>query len=180
LKEAKQKNRRRNRLFVKQARHAVLVALFLGISFSLGQIAYDLNNEKKAIEQNLDQILNLTVGPAAQAAYTLDAHIANTAISGLIRQPYIIRAELHSDFNDLLASSERDRTSGSIALIANAILGAEVTRSIELHVPEVSSSVGRLTLYADSYRVASNFFQRSGLILLTGLLRNLLFAAIIA
>ncbi len=169
----------RDRLFVKQAKLATVVALLLGIAFSLTQILFDLSNEKREIGQKLDQVLALTLASAAQAAYTLDSQIAQTVISGLTKQSYIIQVDLHSNFNEMLATSKGAESTGSMAFIANKVLGSDLVRGTDLYVPEIETSVGRLTLYADSYRIAANFFQRSGLILFTGLIRNLIFAGII-
>jgi len=171
--------RNRHRLFVKQTKLTVIVALLLGIAFSVVQILLDLGNEKREIERRLDQVLELTLASAAQAAYTLDTQVAQTVISGLTQQPYIIEVDLRSNFDEVLANSSRARSSGSLAYIANQIIGSKVNRGIDLFVPEIEPAVGRLMVSADSYLIASSFFQRSGLIILTGIIRNLVFAGII-
>ncbi|MCZ6859263.1 MAG: PAS domain S-box protein, partial [Alphaproteobacteria bacterium] len=167
-------------LSFKQARVAVIVALILGMGFSLLQIAVDLRNERQRIDIAFEQALKAFEESAFRAAYGLDEVLAQTVVRGLFQQTAIFEAEIVDNFGDRMAIVNRPQQQGALKWLADGIFGEAKTYAIPLHVKETESNVGNLSIRVDTYIIAETFLRRSGLILFFGILRNLILAIILA
>jgi hypothetical protein len=81
-------------LSFKQARVAVIVALILGMGFSIFQIVADLRNERQRIDITFEQSLKAFEDSAFRAAYGLDEDLARTVVRGLFQRPPFSRRKL--------------------------------------------------------------------------------------
>jgi len=167
-------------LSLRQARAAVFTALVLGIAFSALQIGADLRNEQQKSETAFAQSLMAFEDSAFQAAYGLDEILARTVVQGLFQQAAIFEAKIVDNFGQNMAIAERPQRQGALKWLADGIFGKTRTYAIELRQKQSGFHAGDLSIRVDNYVIAETFFQRSGLILLFGLLRNLILAVILA
>ncbi len=165
----------RQRLFFNQTRNALLVALVLGVLISFGQIIYDFNSEQKRIDATVVQVLNTAKESASQAAYSLNNELAGRVVKGLFEYQPIYFAQIVDDFGRQLAFLERAPIHHRMPWLAGWIYSDQDSYSVPLWVtPE--DPVGEMRIRVDRILVAQNFLERSGLVILTGILRNFILA----
>lgn len=168
-----------DRLSFKQASITVVAAFFLGLCLSLIQLTFDLNNEKKVVDTTVRQVLNTLKEPAAQAAYNLDQRLGNRVIEGLFEYRPIYKAQILDDFGDSLASRERSQETGSLKWLSQMAFGNVRTYTVPLTIEKNNLPVGNMSISVDTFIIAQSFFDRAGLIIMSGLLRNLILAGIL-
>ncbi len=172
--------KRWDRLSYKQALITVLMVFTLGFIISIYQILEDLKHEKVEMEQQVDQVLNVLKSTASQAAFSLDSHLARQVLDGLFEYKPIYEAEIREDFGGQLAYVERPKTDGSLRFLSDLLFGSFKRYQIALTWDEDRRVVGKLIAHVDTYIVASDFFDRSLLVLISGVIRSLLLAVILA
>lgn len=163
------------RLSYKQAKLVMLMALALGFLFSFLQIYLDYFNVQDKSEITIQQIFNSTKQPAAQAAYTFDSVLAEEVVKGLFNyQPIYRIVLLESTQHEQLAMLDRDLSVSSWRWLSNLLFGANKFYNIELFVQE--EQYGILQVSVDTHLLAAGFLERSLIVLLSGLIRNVLLA----
>jgi signal transduction histidine kinase len=167
-------------LSFKQVRVAVFAALVLGICFSALQIAADLRNELREVDTTYEQALKAFEESAFQAAFGLDDVLARTVVRGLFQQEAIFEARIIDNFGDTMVVEKRPQRQGTLKWLADSIFGRTKTFAIPLQSKGTAFHAGDLSIQVDLYIIAQSFFQRSGLILVFGIIRNLFLAIILA
>jgi PAS domain S-box-containing protein len=169
-----------NSLSFRQARTAVFIALVLGIGFSVLQIANDLQNVRSEMDKTFHQSLKSVEESAFQAAFGLDKALANTVVRGLFQQPAIIEVKIMDNFGDVMAIQKRPLQQSISKWLTKELFGETEIYNIRLKSKASGFYAGDLSIEVDVYAIAEDFLERSGLILLSGLLRNLFLAIILA
>lgn len=178
----------KNRISFKQAQASVIIAFFLGITISLGQIYLDYENENRELYSTVDQVLSIVEQTASQSAYTLDDEFAMELINGLFEYRPIYEASITDDSNKTLAVIKGYRSTGKYRKIISMIFGEKKTFSIPLTIqpPPLSYKdmgkiikVGKLTIKVDTYQMGTRFLGRAAVIFLSGILRNLVLASVL-
>ncbi len=172
-------NRLARSLSFRQVRVAVLVAFSLGVVFSIFQIHADLDNERDRIGSTFQRTLRVAEDSAVQAAYVLDDVLARKVVDGLFEYRAVFDAEIVDNQGDSMARRHRPEKQGRMKSLAEFFFGPPMDFSLVLQVRETNFEVGILTVTVDTFIIAETFFERSGLILLAGVLRNLLLAGIL-
>lgn len=170
---------RKDSLSYRQAMITVLTVFVIGLAISLYQIAADLEKEKEKTDQTVTQVLSLLKASAAQAAFSLDNHLAKQVVEGLFEFAPIFQAEIRDDFGGMLAYAERNQSEGGMKLLANMVVGEFKSYEVPLIWEESNQAIGRMVVTVDTYLVAANFFERAKLILISGILRNLVLAILL-
>ena len=164
---------------VKLGRYSVLIALFLGLLFSLIQVGMDFRNERQAIDAAIHQLLATLEKSAAEAVYQLDESQGRQVVDGLFVFPSVYRAEIIDDFGDVLVRETRSEPPASPVLIARLLMGQEPFREVAL-LSEGNRPMGTMRIWLDLNLLTENFQSRLWLIVLSGMLRNLFLAAVLA
>ncbi len=165
-----------NRLFFRQTRNALLVALLLGTFISIGQIVFDLYSEQKRIDETVLQVLNTTKESASQAAYSLNNELALRVVKGLFEYQPIYSAQINDDFGRQLASLERPVLKHELDWIGPLIRADQNLYTVPLYVADGSAVIGEMRVLVDRFLIAQNFIDRAGFVILTGILRNFILA----
>ncbi len=168
-----------NSIWFRQTRNTIIVALVVGFLISLMTILLDLKAEKEGALENAQQIISILQRPATQAAFNIDSNLAETVIDSLMEYKIIYQARIIDDLGDDLAFSARARTSGLFGTLSEALFGDSITITRELVHQESRSRVGKLSISLDTHLLAQQFFQRSALVMVSGVIRNILLAAIL-
>ncbi len=166
-------------LSFRQARVAVLVAFSLGVVFSIFQIQADLRSERERTEATFQRILRVADYSAVQAAFGLDDVLAQRVVDGLFEYGAVFQAEIMDNHHDSMARRQRPEKQGRMKPLAVFLFGPAKTFSLPLQVRENNFDVGTLQVSVDTFVIAETFFERSGLILLSGVARNFLLAGIL-
>ncbi|KAE9630381.1 PAS domain S-box protein [Parasedimentitalea maritima] len=166
-------------LSFKQARAAVTTGFVLGIGFGALQIAADLRSEIDQTDKTFKQSLRAFEQTAFQAAYGLDKELAQTVVNGLFQQPAVVEAKIIDSYNDTMYSKSRPHLKNSFSWLAEGIFGETRSFSTRLTDKQTGFHAGDLSISVDTNVIAQAFFQRSGLILSFGILRNVILAIIL-
>ncbi len=164
---------------IKLGRYSVLVALILGLLFSLIQVGIDFRNERQSIDIAIQQHLATLEKSAAEASYQLDVPQGQRVLEGLFVFPSVYRAEIIDDFGDVLVQETRGEPAASPRFITRFLLGEQSFRQIDL-VFEQDLPVGIMRIWLDLDLLTENFRTRVWFIVFSGILRNLFLAAVLA
>ncbi|SCA55842.1 putative Histidine kinase [Candidatus Terasakiella magnetica] len=165
-----------NRLFFRQTRNAIFVALTLGIVISVGQIIFDFYSEQKRIDETVHQVLNTTKESASQAAYSLNNELALRVVKGLFEYQPIYSAQINDDFGRQLASLERPPIKHDMEWLGPMIRTDQNLYTVPLYAVGGQTVIGEMRVLVDRFLIAQNFLDRAGLVILTGIFRNLILA----
>lgn len=165
------------RLFFRQARNAILVALSLGVIISMIQILFDFRTEQKRINRTVIQVLNTAKASASQAAYSLNTELADRVVNGLFEYRPIYFAQINDDFGRQLATRKRPAVEHDLEWLSPLIDVDYGLYSVPLYIQDnAKSNIGEMRVRVDRFLVAQNFIQRAGFVILTGIVRNCILA----
>ncbi len=166
------------RLSYRQARLVVMIAVGLGMLFSFLQIYLDYFSTQKEFDSTINQLLDTIKQPAIQAAYTLDRGLAEKVVQGLFHYQAIYKVELLDDSKETLAKDKKALIETQWRWISELIFGQEKIYQIPLFLPQ-NSQFGLLKVTVDTHFIAISFLERGLVILMSGLARHLLLAALL-
>ena len=167
----------RKRISIRLARYGVAVAFLLGIVTSAVQIFQDLSAEADKLDSNVGSILEMARPPAIAAARSLDDIQAAQIINGLMTYNFVVDAQIVSDLSEVLASRTIAQRDGATPRIARIISGEDVRHVIPLvDTANNNAHYGELIVAIDPSLALAGFFERSGFIIVAGILRNFLLA----
>lgn len=170
----------RKRLSFRLFRNVAIVVLILELLLAFGQISIDYSIQKSGLEETATQLLNTAEEAATHTLWTLDKVGGDGLLAGLLRYNAVVKAELTDAENMVFSSVEKDAPRSS--LFARWIFGGyrtfekELSESLGSDPPEY---VGSIRLTFDSSIVGADFFKRTIAYLLSGLMMNLILAAIL-
>ncbi|GEM_PF-826907 len=164
------------RLSFKQMRNTVLIALTIGFLLSCMQILHDYSNVERESRGLVDQVLNTLQQPAAEAAYGLDETLAKRVTDGLFEYRPIYFAEIRDDFGNVLAREERAKTKDKHEWLTNLIFDDISETPHPLILDGQEKVVGEIRVKVDRYVMAADFIERSKLVILMGVIRNIALA----
>ncbi|PWC75038.1 GGDEF domain-containing phosphodiesterase [Azospirillum sp. TSH64] len=172
-------------LTLKQAIHAVLAAFVIGLTITAAEFAWTATRERATALAQVKDVVALVEGPAASAAWLIDAELAGQVLQGMVRAN-AAWAEIRLGDGTLLARRERPPKPASL-LERGATALLFVDRPVVTHElmtpPNGSASgpraadasrIGQLVVGIDTGRAASGFLTYVSAALVAGTLRNLL------
>ncbi len=168
----------RNRLSYQQAKQTVFVAFLLGLILGAVQIGMDLVKERRQMDSTIVQIVGMQQDSAARAAYEIDHVQAANVATGLFQYHAICEVLILDDFNGVLASKKRTLPESWVSKLLELFFQKRKSYDFPL-IMEKKEPIGLLKVTVDSYHVAENFFSRAGLILVSGMIRNIVLAFIL-
>jgi hypothetical protein len=182
------------RISYQQARNTVLVTFLLGIVLSVTQIGYDLFRERQQVDATVTAMIGMLKDSAVQAVYEIHKPLAERVVDGLFEYAPIRAAHVMDEFGVVLARKERPAVAGRFRWLVAPFWGREEKYTIPLMydpqrmkglftgIPqrlEETRLVGHLTVSVDQYLIASSFFRRAGLVIISDLIRNIVLASVL-
>jgi len=160
------------------AKNSVLVTLIVGFSLSFLQIGLDYVREQDAMEKFASEILAANQFAAADASFHLDSPAAEEVAKGILQYHYITSVTITNESNEILAqrSSSLDATKEQSPRYE--IFG-EIKEFDHILYSRTGENIGNLTIYIDPALASEGFVDRSVLVLISGLVRNILMAFIL-
>jgi class 3 adenylate cyclase/CheY-like chemotaxis protein len=163
------------RLSYKQTLLVMLMALALGFLFSFLQIYLDYFSVRNESETILQQVFKSTKQPAAQATYTFDTVLAEEIVKGLFDYPPIYKVILlESSQQEQLAMLERDLYFSHWRWLSKLLFGD--SKHYDIALVQQREQCGILKVSVDTHLLATGFFKRAVIVLLSGLVHNFLLA----
>ena len=172
------KRRFTNSLSYTLAKNSVLVALIVGLSLSIVQIGFDYTREQGAIEKFATEILAANQFAAADATFHLDSSAAEEVAKGILQYHYIISVVITNESDEILAKRTSDLVVNNQHEQTYKIFGDVKRYSQPLH-SRSGEYICNLTIFIDPVLAAEGFLNRSLLVLVSGLIRNILLAFIL-
>lgn len=160
------------------AKKCVLVTLIVGFALSFIQIAVDFNREQNDLEQLASEILAANQFAAADATYHLDTPAAEEVAKGILQYRAITSVTITNELNQILAQLDANSLGRSQLGQKYEIFGEIKTFSQTLNLKS-GEFIGFLTIDIDPVLASEGFFDRSLLVLVSGLIRNILLAVIL-
>lgn len=168
----------KKRLSFRLTRDTVLVAMALGLALNLVQITLDFFNARKAMEAEVQALIEISTSPASQIAYNIDVRLAEELLDGLLRHPATIDARIIDSDGQTMAAASQSSPASRYRWISDLLLGDSRVFQTELRVPQLAElPLGHLVLTIDTYHYGLQFLERSGYTLLSGLLKSLVLSA---
>jgi hypothetical protein len=159
-------------------KNSVFVTLVVGFLLSCIQIGLDFVREQDAIEQFASEILAANQFAAADASFHLDSPAAEEVAKGILQYHSIISVTITNESHDVLA--KLTSIDGEELKINEGyeIFGKTKRFDQPLYFKS-GENIGDLTIYIDPALASEGFVDRSVLVLLSGLVRNILLAFIL-
>lgn len=174
-------NPNKNSLAWRHTRLTLLAAVVLGVLLSLVLILVDLQQTRNNINKSMEELLLTTSNAATQAAYTLDATLAEEVLEGLFAVQSLVYGQLSTERSRILA--EKDRRSDQRFSYFDHLLGRELVFSQQLVWNNIYTGeqlpVGQLQIRVNGGVAGADFSRRVIWELGFGVIRNVLLAFII-
>ncbi|WP_404419371.1 ATP-binding protein [Marinospirillum sp.] len=165
----------------RQTRWTLLAAVLLGLAMSLLLIFVDLQQTRSNIQDSTQELLRTTANAATQAAYTLDATLAEEVLEGLFAVQAVSSGTLVTERDRVLAS--RDRRQEQKTPTLGGLLGKELSFRQPLVWNNTftgdQQEVGELQITLNGGIAGSDFTRRVWWELIFGVIRNVLLAFVI-
>ncbi len=137
-----------------QAALLLVAALLIGFGLSAWQMRAALDEQRGAVSDHAERLLDLSLSGAANAAWALDDKLAREVVDGIIRQEGVMVIEIHADLghgaSQLLARMENKAPSaGRITAWVAQNYFADVARANrDLSIPQQGKAihVGSITV----------------------------------
>lgn len=170
----------KHRLALRLARYTVVLAFFIGLLLSSLQVIGDYQNQESRIDQTIEQILEVSGPPATRAVNTLDSTLAEEVVNGLLQYPFVTSARIKDELDKDLAFSEVANQPSNTRWITDKITSQNKTYDMELRTPDyVGVGPGHMILVVNMDEALSPFFERSTIVFLSGVARNVLLALLL-
>jgi PAS domain S-box-containing protein len=167
----------RDRLSFRQAKQTVYIAFALGLVLSFFQILFDLIKEERQIDSTVNQIVGMLREPAGMSVYYLDKSQAQSVTRALLEYEPVISATILDDAGASLAKTERKGTENRTNHLKSKVFENRVY-DFSIGYRELPK-IGTLKVNIDRFLVIQNFISRSGFILLSGFIRNIVLSIIL-
>ena len=170
----------KHRLALRLARYTVVLAFMIGLLLSTLQVIGDYQNQESSIDQTINQILVVSGPPATRAVNTLDTTLAEEVVNGLLQYPFITRAQIKDELGKSLALSTNDHGSSKTRWLTKRISTESKSYEMKLQTPDyVGVGPGFLVLHVSMDEALQPFFDRSLIVLMSGVARNVLLALVL-
>ncbi|GAA3932689.1 hypothetical protein GCM10022277_31930 [Litoribacillus peritrichatus] len=171
----------KNKISTRLAKQTVAIAFLLGALLSSLQVYLDYQNHGSSFDQNIEQLLSVSLGSASRSVRTLDNNLAEEVVNGLMHYEFIHEVQIVDDLGVVLAESERALAPHSSTYwITEWLEPGEKTYVHQLSVDQdQSSQFGQLIIGIDKDVALGPFYQRLVYVVSSGFIRNMLLALIL-
>lgn len=160
------------------ARNCVFVTLVVGLLLSAIQITLDFWREQDAVNQFASEILAANQFAAADATYHLDAPAAEEVAKGILQYHAITEVTITNENGLVLAQLSTSPEDDPNYSPGYNVLGVIQDFIQVLHLKS-GEEVGQLKIHIDPALASESFIDRSLLVLVSGLVRNILLSFIL-
>lgn len=158
----------------------MITALLVGAILGLTQVGLDALRAQDEFDADANQLLQVVKQPATQAVYSIDPELAEQVIEGLFKRTSIRYAAITHPDATVLAERNRPLTESSSRWLSDPLFQRERKYSIRLLKNDPDPVYyGDLVITIDTALGTGHFIERSGIVLLSGLIRAAILGAII-
>ncbi len=167
-----------NRIAFKLMRSSLAIALTLGAIVALVQVYTDLNEQREAIDNNIQEIFRVTENPAQRAVHLLDNQLAGEVVRGLEYYNFLTYAAIFDDKNQIMAEYRTPPTESATLWLTRLLMDEIKQYELDLIYSD-GTYEGRFVLRISNDAALAPFYSRSTTIFISGLLRNMSLALVL-
>ncbi len=171
---------RKHSLSFKLLRWVLSAALLVGIALSFTQITYDVFVTRQLIDSDAERILAMFKDPSTQALYSLDHHMGQQVVGGLLKHEAVRAVVIGHQGEPVLAEGSRELSSLTCRKLTDLVFSQE--RSYQ--IPLVSNSdpdeyYGELRIVLDTATYGERLLKNAVIILVSGIVRALILGLVL-
>ena len=174
----------RTKLSITQSLYTVLLALLVGIIFTIIQTVWDIEQYNNDMSQQVDHIYQLVDKSVKKALLDEDSDLALYIAEGIKVYPNIYRVDILDQDELLVARFINHPLNGSLRAVATFLLGDNkiYKRSLTSEATKQfgAEKLGEIRLYIDTEVSTQTLLQRLLWLFTVGLLRNTLLAFLLS
>jgi diguanylate cyclase (GGDEF)-like protein/PAS domain S-box-containing protein len=158
------------------AKVGVALAFVLGLSMSLIQLYLDYIAQSDNLDIVLTSVAEVIEPPASRAVHTLDDDLSLEVVNSLLAYDFVYNVAIKDELGNTLASGSKPRQESATGWLTN-LLQADNKRiyTADLSIPDYGrGAVGQVIFHVDVDMALASFYDRSVLVLISGVLRNCL------
>ncbi len=164
----------RKRLSFRLTRNTVLLAMLLGFVLNMVQVTLDYFHARKAMDDEIRALIEISHSPASQIAYNIDTRLAEELLEGLLKHPAIVDARIIDPENRILAASSKSSVDSDYRWLSDLLFGSSRSYTDHLQVSQLAEMpLGELAITIDTYYYGNEFLNRAGYTILSGFLKSL-------
>ena len=169
----------RKSLFYRQAKNTVYLTLVIGILLSAAQIAIDLSKEQKKSNQVIQQLISIVQDSMAQAVYDVNDIYAKNIIKGLLDYHPIRHVNVVDEFGHMFVKGSNDITPTYNNQFLRQFFPKEKLYTQRLNYKFYNKPLGHMEIIVDPYMALESFISRSGILIMSGIVRNIILGFIL-
>ncbi|WP_286806503.1 MULTISPECIES: putative bifunctional diguanylate cyclase/phosphodiesterase [unclassified Marinimicrobium] len=155
------------------AKIGIILAFLLGLLMSSVQLYLDLDNQREELNLLFSRVMEVATPPAMRAVHTLDDDLSAEVVNGLLAYDFVIGVRVTDELGNTLAEGQTAQKPSQTRWLTSLI--SDETRELysDLIIPGYGQTAsGGLAFTVDMDQALQAFYERSGLNLITGLVRN--------
>ncbi|NIB43273.1 EAL domain-containing protein [Pseudomaricurvus alkylphenolicus] len=157
------------------AKVGVILAFALGLAMSSFQLYLDFQAQEDELDLLVGQVIEVAAPPATRAVHTLDDDLSSEVVNGLLAYDFIYEVAVLDELGNVLARGEKPRPKTSTSWLTGYISQSSKVYTSRLKIPGYGdTAAGSITFKVDLNSALGNFYQRSKLVILSGMVRNML------
>lgn len=170
----------KSRLAIKLSRYTIFVALLIGLFLSTLQVVNDFVHQEDELDYIVLEIQEASLPSAVRSVTTLDKSLAEEIVLGLLKYNFIEEAEIIDDLGVVLARDRKDIPETSTTWLTDFIGDRHKIYTVDLVDYQYQGMApGQMNIVVNLDQVFDAFYNRSGFVLLSGVLRNILLSFIL-
>lgn len=139
------------------------------------QLYLDFVSQESEVDQLIDRVIEVAGPPATRAVHTLDDDLASEVVNGMLAYDFIYDVVILDELGNILADGVRPRVQHPVGWFTEYFIADSKTYSAKLLLPGYEEETsGSILFKVDLNAALSTFYQRSTLVIFSGMLRNIL------
>ncbi|WP_109119947.1 EAL domain-containing protein [Azospirillum sp. TSO22-1] len=164
-------------LTLKQAVHAIVAAFLIGVLITLCEFGWAAARERERVAQRVADLVAMTRGSAAVAAWNIDGQIGDQVLAGIVAVELVRSATIETNLGLMVAQRQRsgEPASGLARGIADRLLSGMSVVEHPLGAPypgREGQAAGVLRIEVDTLYAAHEFLAFAGTATIAGMVRN--------
>jgi len=167
------------RISYDQCKTTVIIAIIIGIIFTMIQWTWDIHHYSDNVEEKIDEILTVIDEPTARAIEQYDESLAYSIVSGVTIHSEVYRVQIFDSDDIILAQILQYQRNGKLRKAADFFLGPNKVYKREIRSIDENgrgSKIGYFVVYIDTETSFITFLERIWFVFLIGLIRNAILA----
>lgn len=157
------------------AKIGVVLAFLLGMLMSSIQLYFDFAAQERQLQTFVNKIIEVAMPPAARAVHTLDDDLSAEVVNGLLTYDFIYEVAISDELDNTLAAGKKNREATTTRWLTQHIAEETLYFDTKLVIPGYDQTIaGTIHLKVDTDKALVSFYDRSYVVLIFGLVRNML------